>query len=77
MEDPNRVSKRQRDETQAPFPIRKESEPVKTRKANGRRHREGGFKCFYDGCGKSYSRQEHLDRHQLNRKFEDSREHCI
>lgn len=26
------------------------------------------FECTHEGCGKSYSRAEHLYRHQLNRK---------
>lgn len=36
-----------------------------------RRSRKGldkKFNCPHDGCGKSYSRAEHLYRHQLNRK---------
>lgn len=27
------------------------------------------YHCPHDGCGKSYSRAEHLYRHQLNRKY--------
>lgn len=37
-----------------------------------RRSRKGldkKFECPHDGCGKSYSRAEHLYRHQLNREF--------
>ena len=37
-----------------------------------RRSRKGldkKFECPHVGCGKSYSRAEHLYRHQLNRKF--------
>lgn len=37
-----------------------------------RRSRKGldkKFECPHDGCGKSYSRAEHLYRHQLNRTF--------
>lgn len=37
-----------------------------------RRSRKGldkKFECPHDGCGKSYSRAEHLYRHQLNRRF--------
>jgi hypothetical protein len=37
-----------------------------------RRSRKGmdkKFECPHEGCGKSYSRAEHLYRHQLNRKF--------
>lgn len=26
------------------------------------------FKCPHDGCSKAYSRAEHLQRHQLNRR---------
>lgn len=29
---------------------------------------EKRFECKHDGCGKSYSRAEHLYRHQLNRE---------
>lgn len=43
---------------------------------NGRRRKrkrsrkglEKAFLCRHEGCGKSYSRAEHLYRHQLNRK---------
>lgn len=28
------------------------------------------FQCPQEGCGKSYSRAEHLYRHQLNREFQ-------
>lgn len=35
----------------------------KTRKAQVDRK----FDCSFEGCGKSYSRAEHLYRHQLNR----------
>ena len=37
-----------------------------------RRSRKGldkKFECPHEGCGRSYSRAEHLYRHQLNRKF--------
>ena len=27
------------------------------------------FECKHEGCGKSYSRAEHLYRHQLNRTY--------
>jgi hypothetical protein len=36
-----------------------------------RRSRKGldkKFECPHEGCGKSYSRAEHLYRHQLNRR---------
>jgi hypothetical protein len=29
---------------------------------------EKRFECTHTGCGKSYSRAEHLHRHQLNRR---------
>ncbi|KAF1357489.1 hypothetical protein EJ07DRAFT_180874 [Lizonia empirigonia] len=41
---------------------------------NGKRDRNNykkKFKCSYEGCGKSYIRERHLDRHELNR---DTRE---
>jgi hypothetical protein len=37
-----------------------------------RRSRKGmdkKFECPHEGCGRSYSRAEHLYRHQLNRKY--------
>lgn len=34
------------------------------------------FECKHEGCGKSYSRAEHLYRHQLNRKSCFSLRHC-
>lgn len=37
-----------------------------------RRSRKGldkKFECPHEGCGKSYSRAEHLYRHQLNREY--------
>lgn len=40
-----------------------------------RRSRKGldkKFECPHEGCGKSYSRAEHLYRHQLNRKLHSS-----
>ena len=43
--------------------------PAATRKR--RRSRKGldkKFECPHPDCGKSYSRAEHLYRHQLNRK---------
>ena len=45
--------------------------------ANSRRHssstRTDGrrrFECTYAGCGRNYSRAEHLYRHQLNRTYD-------
>lgn len=40
-----------------------------------RRSRKGldkKFECPHEGCGKSYSRAEHLYRHQLNRTYSPS-----
>lgn len=34
------------------------------------------FDCTFEGCGKSYSRAEHLYRHQLNRTLHDSQYIC-
>src|ERR1700722_2621749 len=35
----------------------------------GRNDVEKRFECTHAGCGKSYSRAEHLHRHQLNRRW--------
>lgn len=35
------------------------------------------FDCTFEGCGKSYSRAEHLYRHQLNRMLPDSQLHLL
>ena len=46
-----------------------ESENGKPRKRKrSRKGLEKNFPCPHQGCGKSYSRAEHLYRHQLNRK---------
>lgn len=43
--------------------------PGKPRKRKrSRKGLEKNFPCSFQGCGKSYSRAEHLYRHQLNRK---------
>lgn len=42
-----------------------------TDKRSKRRHRGGTakrFRCGHEDCGKTYSRAEHLQRHQLNRE---------
>ena len=51
-----------------------EVESTETKIGNGHRKRKRSRKgldkkyhCPHDGCGKSYSRAEHLYRHQLNR----------
>ena len=38
------------------------------KRKRSRKGLEKNFPCKHDGCGKSYSRAEHLYRHQLNRK---------
>lgn len=39
------------------------------KRKRSRKGLEKNFPCPHQGCGKSYSRAEHLYRHQLNRKF--------
>ena len=38
------------------------------KRKRSRKALEKNFPCPHQGCGKSYSRAEHLYRHQLNRK---------
>lgn len=45
------------------------SGPPKKRRRVVKPNAEKKFECKHEGCGKSYSRAEHLYRHQLNRKF--------
>jgi len=42
--------------------------PKKRRKKAVKPNPDKKFECKHEGCGKSYSRAEHLYRHQLNRK---------
>jgi hypothetical protein len=59
----------ERSETSANGRLGSSAETPATRKR--RRSRKGldkKFECPQPGCGKSYSRAEHLYRHQLNRK---------
>src|SRR2546423_7205815 len=42
--------------------------PTKKRRRGAKANSEKKFECKTEGCGKSYSRAEHLYRHQLNRK---------
>lgn len=44
-----------------------EGKPRKRKRS--RKGFEKNFPCPHQGCGKSYSRAEHLYRHQLNRKL--------
>lgn len=61
------------DEVQSP--IKPDGSPKKrkrTRKAaTGKK-----FECKHKGCGKSYSRAEHLYRHQLNRTYSLAAHSC-
>lgn len=41
---------------------------AKKRKRSRKVYTDKKFVCTHDSCGKSYSRAEHLYRHQLNRK---------
>lgn len=42
--------------------------PPKKRRRVAKPNAEKKFECKHEGCGKSYSRAEHLYRHQLNRE---------
>jgi uncharacterized Zn-finger protein len=46
----------------------KHDEHPKKRRRIVKPNSEKKFECKHEGCGKSYSRAEHLYRHQLNRK---------
>lgn len=53
--------------------LNEESTTANARGESGKKRRvskalEKKYACPQDGCGKSYSRAEHLHRHQLNRK---------
>lgn len=45
-----------------PFPEERSQQRRRSRAESGRR-----FECTHPGCGRDYSRAEHLYRHQLNR----------
>jgi hypothetical protein len=42
--------------------------PITRKRRRSRKGLDKKFECPHPGCGKSYSRAEHLYRHQLNRK---------
>ena len=44
-------------------------EPPKKKRRVAKPNPDKKFECKHEGCGKSYSRAEHLYRHQLNREF--------
>ncbi|OAX77088.1 hypothetical protein ACJ72_08617, partial [Emergomyces africanus] len=47
-------------------PMHPQSDTAKKRKRPRKGDSEKKFECKHEGCGKSYSRAEHLYRHQLN-----------
>ncbi|EEQ91257.2 C2H2 finger domain-containing protein [Blastomyces dermatitidis ER-3] len=47
-------------------PSQSQGDTVKRRKRTRKGDAEKKFECKHEGCGKSYSRAEHLYRHQLN-----------
>jgi hypothetical protein len=44
------------------------AEPPSRKRRRSRKGLDKKFECPEEGCGRSYSRAEHLYRHQLNRK---------
>ena len=44
-------------------------EPPKKKRRVVKPNPDKKFECKHEGCGKSYSRAEHLYRHQLNREY--------
>ncbi|KAJ5263861.1 hypothetical protein N7478_011466 [Penicillium angulare] len=48
-----------------------EEQPSKRRRRSRRGPTDRKFECTHEGCGKSYSRAEHLYRHQLNHSHDD------
>jgi hypothetical protein len=46
--------------------------PPRKRKRTRKIQMDRKFDCTFEGCGKSYSRAEHLYRHQLNRMLRKS-----
>lgn len=50
-------------------PAMEDEQPFKRRRRSRRAPSDRKFECTHEGCGKSYSRAEHLYRHQLNRLF--------
>jgi uncharacterized Zn-finger protein len=45
------------------------TEPPKKKRRVVKPNPDKKFECKHEGCGKSYSRAEHLYRHQLNREY--------
>lgn len=59
--------KRPRDEAPANDAIEPANGAHRKRKRSRKVQSDRKFECTFEGCGKSYSRAEHLYRHQLNR----------
>jgi len=49
-------------------PLSSSSDPPSRKRRRSRKGLDKKFECPEEGCGRSYSRAEHLYRHQLNRK---------
>lgn len=49
-------------------PLSSSAEPQTRKRRRSRKGLDKKFECPQQGCGKAYSRAEHLYRHQLNRK---------
>lgn len=56
-------------QTMQELPESTADEPPKKRRRVVKPNPDKKFECKHEGCGKSYSRAEHLYRHQLNRKL--------
>jgi len=48
----------------------------KKRRRTAKPNPDKKYECTHEGCGKSYSRAEHLYRHQLNRQYLFACFHC-
>src|SRR2546423_14201588 len=57
------------DQTDSPCDEMPDAPPAKKRRRGAKANSEKKFECKHEGCGKSYSRAEHLYRHQLNRSW--------
>jgi hypothetical protein len=64
MDDPTNIEYRQE-----MIDSKSEEPPTKKRRRSAKPNSDRKFECKHEGCGKSYSRAEHLYRHQLNRKL--------
>ena len=53
---------------ESPSEEMQDAPPSKKRRRGAKANSEKKFECKHEGCNKSYSRAEHLYRHQLNRQ---------